>query len=173
MRQVINQLSTFLVILLAVLTILMFVARAQGRAAFIVLSGSMEPNYPVGGVVLTKPITFEKLKVGEPITFHSQGKDTKVVTHRIVEINQREGFARTQGDANKSPDAQVVLAKDVIGKVTFGIPFIGYGLAFLQSSFGKWLLLMLAISVLIVYVIRRFLKNEQAVTDISTLDGRR
>ncbi|WP_314060198.1 signal peptidase I [uncultured Vagococcus sp.] len=164
MKSLLNQISSLLLITLAVLTLLLLLGRAQGRAVFIILSGSMEPTYPVGGLVLTKPMKFEKLTAGDPITFRRHGKENKVVTHRIIEINQREGFARTQGDANKEPDGQVVLAKDVIGKVTLGLPYIGYGLAFLQGRFSQWLLLMLAIGLLISYVSRRFFLSDQSTT---------
>lgn len=167
MTKLINQLGSLLVLALALLTFFFFIGRTQGRGAFIVLSGSMEPAYPVGGVVFTKPLNFSELTVGDAITFRSQGKDNKVVTHRIIEINQQEGFARTQGDANKAPDGQVVLPKDIIGKVTSGVPYLGYGLVFLQSHLGKWLMLMIVISSLIIYVIRRFiLTKKSTITEV-------
>lgn len=171
MKPLVRQLSSGLIVLLVILVLLVVVGRIQGKAAFIVLSGSMEPAYPVGGLVITQPTDFNQLEPGDAITFQSQ-RD-KVVTHRIVEIDYQEKVARTKGDANKTADAQVVLAKDVIGEVRYGLPYIGYGVAFLQSSLGQWLLLMVVVGVLIGYVIRQFFFSKQRPTTVSTLDGRR
>lgn len=160
--------------LLLVLTTVALIGRFQGRSLFVVLSGSMEPAYPVGGLIFTKPVAFTKLQVGDGITFRSQGKSQKVVTHRIVGVDQEQGSIQTKGDANQAVDNQAIVAQDVIGRVTYSLPYLGYGLLFLQSNLGKWSVLMTVISLLAWAVKGYFLtNNHENVAKVRTADGRR
>jgi signal peptidase len=45
-----------------------------------------------------------------------------------VEVVTRDGelYFRTKGDANEEPDSNPIPAENVVGKVWFGIPYIGY-----------------------------------------------
>ena len=53
-----------------------------------VQTGSMEPELPVGTIVITKNTDPKELKKGDIISFYSTDKEIsqKVVTHRIVDI---------------------------------------------------------------------------------------
>lgn len=172
MKKILNVGSSLLLVTLLLMAFLIVVGRSQGRSAFIVLSGSMEPAYPVGGLLLTKPVAFKQLELGDAITFYSRGSTEKVVTHRIVELDQQTGSVKTKGDANQSVDGQPLQAQDVIGKVTMILPYVGYGLAFIQSNVGKWLFLIGLISLLSRYVIRYFFSSASRI-NVPTSDGRR
>jgi signal peptidase len=115
-----------------------------------VLSGSMEPAIHTGSVVVIKPMV--NYKVGDVITF---GPNTKIqipTTHRIVEIRAQEGqtIYKTRGDANNAEDMKEVLAKDVIGKVVFDIPYFGYIVEFIRKPIGLLLVVVLP-AIFIVY----------------------
>ncbi|OGG60668.1 signal peptidase I [Candidatus Kaiserbacteria bacterium RIFCSPHIGHO2_01_FULL_56_24] len=107
----------------------------------IVKSGSMEPNIPTGAVVIVKPES-AYLK-GDVITF---GKDTKTdipTTHRII-ASAGEGTGTTyttKGDANEEQDPTQVVARDVIGKVVFSLPYAGFILDFARQPLGFGLLI--------------------------------
>lgn len=164
MRKIINGIVTGILILLLTFTMFLVTNRFLGNSSFIVLSGSMEPTYKVGSLIFTKPVSFASLKEGDTITFESQGPSKKVVTHRIIEINQQKELVSTQGDANKTPDAHQIPGEGIIGKVSFAIPYIGYGLAFFQSKIGNLLMLLIALFLLSGYVIRYFFKGEKTST---------
>lgn len=106
--------------------------------ALVVLSGSMEPMIKVGSVVIVKPS--EDYKVGDIITF-SKGSKTPT-THRIADIEQEESkvLYTVKGDANEDPDLEKVLKENVIGKVFFSIPYLGYPLNFAKQPIGFLLL---------------------------------
>lgn len=103
-----------------------------GGRTLTVLSGSMSPTISAGSVVVTKPVEPASLRVGDVITFSSQGPDalgsSHRVTHRIVAVHGSAGEVSftTQGDANDVVDAQPVAADDVIGRVWFHIPWLGW-----------------------------------------------
>lgn len=102
-----------------------------------VLSGSMSPTFNRGdAVVINKLNTREKdeLKKGDIIQFVS---GTKYVVHRIVEITNDEYGNKlfvTKGDHNNTIDADKVAMEDVIGKVSFVVPYIGYPSVWLSGA---------------------------------------
>src|SRR3989338_4969334 len=107
----------------------------------IVQSGSMEPTIKTGALTIVKPLA--RYAVGDIIMF---GKDTKTqvpTTHRIVADEVRSGvfYYTTQGDANEDPDPQQVAQSEVIGKVLFSIPYLGYVLDFAKKPLGFALLI--------------------------------
>lgn len=68
------------------------------------------------------------LKPGDIITFHNE--DT-VVTHRVVK--KEEGTFITKGDANKNADPIPVAKSQIIGRVVFCLPYLGYIIYFLKA----------------------------------------
>jgi signal peptidase len=120
-----------------------------------VFSGSMEPAIPVGGIVVIKPVDPETLKIGDIICF--QLSESTSITHRIINITD-EGFI-TQGDANEDPDQWIVKKENVIGKVIFTVPFIGYIGYFVRTPTGFILLILLPASVIIIMEIRNIVKE--------------
>lgn len=96
---------------------------------YTVLSGSMEPEfYPGDMVVVTKPNT-SKLVPNDIITFKT---DNEIVTHRIIEKTP-EGFI-TQGDNNNVADSEMITPENIIGEVAFSIPKAGYVAQFLSQG---------------------------------------
>lgn len=97
--------------------------------SYTVLSGSMQPEfYPGDMVIVTKPNP-SSLKQNDIITFKT---DNEIVTHRIIEKTP-EGFI-TQGDNNNVADSPVITKGNIIGKVAFSIPKAGYVAQFLSQG---------------------------------------
>ena len=98
-----------------------------GIRPYVVYSGSMEPKIPTGAVVFTKEGAYSP-ETGDIITFHNE--DT-VVTHRVVK--KEEGPFITKGDANKNADPIPVAKSQIIGRVVFCLPYLGYIIYFLKA----------------------------------------
>ena len=64
-----NILSTLAVILALTLVLLLVAPRVFGVHVFTVLSGSMEPAYPVGSMIYVKSVDPFQLKAGDVISF--------------------------------------------------------------------------------------------------------
>ena len=113
-----------------------------------VLSGSMEPDIRTGSIVVIKPV--ESYKIGDVITF-GNNKETPT-THRIENMEVTEGrvLYTTKGDANNAPDAKTVMEKDIIGKVLFTVPFVGYAVDVVKKPIGFMLIIIIP-AVIIVY----------------------
>lgn len=106
----------------------------------IVQSGSMEPAIKTGALSVIKPSS--RYSVGDVIMFGPDTKTQVPTTHRIVADEVRSGvfYYTTKGDANEDPDPQAVAQSEVIGKVLFSIPYLGYLLDFAKKPVGFALL---------------------------------
>lgn len=144
--------ATALIVLLVILVGVLFGGRLLGIQTFIVQSGSMEPEYPVGALVYVKPVDTRQLQVGDVITFRLGGSRG---THRIIEIADAEGTVafRTKGDSNEDADAGLVRSEDVIGQVVMGIPYLGYLVAYIQQPPGTYVAVTAAAVILLLTIL--------------------
>lgn len=113
-------------IVIAAIVIYMAIAAPiiMGFRPVVVLSGSMEPTFPVGSIVYYHKCDFEKLQVGDPVTFKAENA---LVTHRITTVNGISRTVVTKGDNNTTEDPVPVEENDIVGKATdFAVPYAGY-----------------------------------------------
>lgn len=129
------------------LFLLASVIPVAGIKTFIVQSGSMEPAIRTGSVVVVK--SADTYAVGDVITFGPRSKTKSPTTHRIVEVKEDGNFV-TRGDANNAEDLRTVSRYEVIGRVLFSIPYIGYAVAAAQKPWGFGLIIVLP-AVIIIY----------------------
>lgn len=113
--------------------------------SYTVLSGSMEPTFYAGDLVIVAKVNTKNLEVGDIVTFY---KDNDIITHRIEQFNEL-GYI-TKGDNNNTIDSETVLPNDIIGKVIFSIPKAGYVIQFLSKSWVVAIELIL-LGVLIIF----------------------
>jgi signal peptidase len=119
--------GTAAVLVLALALAVAVVPALAGARPLTVLSGSMEPSLPVGSTVVVRPEPVEGIAVGDVVTFTDReegGGETRVVTHRVIEVRPGPEFV-TMGDANNAPDQGVVLPADVLGVQWYHVPYVG------------------------------------------------
>ena len=61
----------------------------------------------------------------------------------------------TKGDANNAPDTREVFQKDIIGKVLFDIPYVGYAVDFAKKPIGFSLIIIVPAAVIIADEIKK------------------
>lgn len=127
----ISLLFVSLSILLALIILPIF-----GKKAFIVRTGSMSPLIKAGDLVVTTPASV--YRIGNIIAFHDIQNPKTIITHRIVDLETRDNqiFYKTKGDANNTPDINLVLQKNIIGQGVMGFPYLGKVFAFARSRQG-------------------------------------
>lgn len=99
-----------------------------GYGAAVVLSGSMEPTFSQGDLIIVRQT--DTFATGDVVVFQ---EGNTLVVHRIVEVGQ--GTVTTKGDANNAVD-QPVEVSSVKGTVLFWIPYAGRIVTFLKSPVG-------------------------------------
>ena len=124
-----------------------------------VQSGSMEPSIKLGSVVVVQPAG--DYKKGNVITVSEPENPKTSLTHRIFEVKEKDGktFYVTKGDANNAPDTEERPKENVIGRVLFSIPYIGFPIAFAKTRDGLVVLIIIPATI-IVYNELMNIKNE-------------
>lgn len=143
MKRAIGWMFNIILIWLLVIVVALFLLPRFGGWRFdAVLTGSMEPELNVGGVVLIKPVEPLDINPGEIIAYHSS---EGIVTHRVVEVVTSNGEPSfiTKGDANEDPDPLPVAATSVEGRAVFDVPYLGYLAAFVKTRLGFILTIIL------------------------------
>lgn len=110
-----------------------------GYSQFIVTSGSMEPTFAAGDMVLTKKQT--GYAPNDVVTFRD-GRG-ELVTHRIVGTVSDQFI--TKGDANNTEDSELLALEQIVGEVTGVLPGVGNAVMFLRSPLGILILLVIGI----------------------------
>ena len=156
-----NYISTFITGVVVIVAAILLLSKIFGAGAYAVLSGSMEPTYHVGSLIVVGKTEAEDLKVNDPITFALS--DQVVATHRIVEINEDNGQLAfvTKGDANEYKDANPVHPKNIIGKPLFSIPLLGYGISYIQQPPGMYIFICFIAALLLWNIISAGFKKEE------------
>lgn len=159
-----NIITTILVVIIVIIAVMLVGVRLIGFTPYTVLSGSMEPTYHVGSLIYVKDMEPEEIKVGDPITF-ILNEDLTVATHRVIEIDNYNQLFYTKGDANNAADGTPVNFKNLIGKPTFTIPYLGYAAEFLSTQLGRITgIAVLGLLIILVFVIdikKKIKKNKQ------------
>lgn len=152
-KKIWNGATTVLLSIALVFAILIWGLRLIGMNVFIVQSGSMEPELHVGALVYVSKADSDDLAVGDIITFNIS-EDT-LATHRIIEVVQENGSVayRTKGDANEMEDSNLVAPQNVVGKVRFSIPELGYLVTYIQEPPGTYIAFCVVAGLLVLTIL--------------------
>lgn len=155
LRQVFSWLTTLMLIAGGGLAIVCFlVPMLMGAVPLTVLTGSMAPTYQPGDMLVVKPYqdNNQDPAPGDAVTYQVRPDENVFITHRITEKAwSSDGSLYTlRGDANNADDEPVIAAQ-IMGKVMYSVPKVGY----VQDLLGQWALhfRMLAVIGLTAYII--------------------
>jgi signal peptidase I len=138
----------------------------------------MEPNIHKGDLLFVMGIDAEDIKNGtaedkdgDVIVFDARGlwigAPQEPIVHRVVDKYQLGDiwYFRTKGDANSLQDQAPVPETRIIGVVVGGIPYIGWVKIFLTESGLLIPLLVIISALLIISIVRDFLKGDDEDQD--------
>lgn len=109
-----------------------------GYGAAVVLSGSMEPEFSIGDLIVVKETTDYKEK---DIVVYQEG--AILVVHRILSMDGETVI--TKGDANNAADDPIDVSV-IKGKVLFSIPYAGTIVSMIKTPVGTLIIAGLAIA---------------------------
>lgn len=136
-----NLLGTLILLLIIAVCVPLAFPRYAGYEVYEVVSGSMEPEIPVGSVVYVKYVVPDDIAEEEVIAFQS---NSSVIVHRVIQNKVVEGEFITKGDANAAEDLRAVPYSDLIGRVEYHFPVIGRLMSLYTMRIGKIYLLLIA-----------------------------
>lgn len=155
--------------LLALVGLIGLAALTHLASTFVIRGGSMEPEIPLGSLIVESPVAPEAVQIGDVITFRAD--NGVVVTHRVTRTVELKGerYFEMKGDANPVPDPVLVPAHAVVGRVTTHLAWVGYLATMLGTPSGLFsLLAFLAAGMLAIWLAEEF---EEDLTEVE--EGRR
>lgn len=149
-----------------------------GFSLFRVVTGSMEPQIPVGALLICKEVEIGSLELGDIVCFFSQeaGRLDQIITHRIVDITRGlDGMLQlqTKGDANLVSDVHYVTAQNLIGQVVYHTGSGGKGhmaanlMSFLTSGVGFITCLALPCMMIVGMLLQESVKSMRADLEVA------
>lgn len=155
-----NLISILMVLVVIAVGAVMIVPKVMGNEIYAVLSGSMEPYYHVGSVVIVDThVSPEEIQVGDPITFRKG--DNAIATHRVIAVNSETEEFRTKGDANEDEDVAPVPYGSLIGKAGMSVPMIGYIPLYMRTKKGMFCIGAYIIVFILLQIIPELVKPEK------------
>lgn len=168
---IVTVVSVIFLVLLASLALLLGISGIDrenpksifGFRAFIVLTGSMNPEFDAGSMIIIREIPADMYKERDIITYRPLTSDDTFLTHRIVRIISDDYGTTfiTRGDANNIDDPNPVPSAEVLGKVIFSRNGLGQFIVNLRTPIG---LVIMVVSILVIlfiipYIIDSLQKN--------------
>lgn len=131
-----------------------------GYGIMTIRGASMAPAIPLGSLVAIDHPDTNALAVGDVISV--QSASGMVYTHRVAAIDTTgaERQFRIRGDANATPDAAMVPAAAVVGRVAFHVPVLGFVAVLLTLGTGIVSILSGLASLLLAYWVLEDLEAE-------------
>lgn len=131
-----------------------------GYKQMAVLTGSMKPKIKPGDLVIVKNIKdLNTIGVGTIVTY--KNKENVLVTHRVSELNNKNGVKTyiTKGDANPVADVETVTQNQLDGVYVTNIPYLGYFNIFVKSGIGIISLILVPLMIIMGLEIKNYFKK--------------
>ncbi len=113
-----------------------------GIKTYVIVSGSMQPEYSIGDIVIVKKVEEDDIKKDDVISYRN---GQTVVTHRVIEEKELDGKTsfKTKGDNNNAEDIHEVTIDVIEGKVIGKISKIGNLSIMLQDKISIIIIILL------------------------------
>jgi len=170
--QIIYYIFIAFIVAVALLLIVSILPITGNYKVMTVISGSMAPAIKMGSVVIVKPAS--DYKIGDVITFGPYSKTKAPTSHRIYDIKVVDGqpVYITKGDANNAPDAREIQKRDVLGKVLFSVPYIGFAVDFAKKPIGFVLIIGIPAVIIISDEVKKIIREVKKTKETKESDKR-
>ena len=143
-----NVLFNILAIITAIAVVFVAFNIFSGAKGYAVITDSMSPDINRGDAVFVKKADFGSLKQGDVVTV-AFPDGSGYFTHRIIAIDYDAQVIRTKGDANQSRDPQPSSNEQIVGKVWYSVPLLGYFSIALSSLGAVKMSVILAVAAIV------------------------
>ena len=170
LKMVWEVITTLIVIIVVLFAVLLVGVRLFGIQVFSVISGSMEPEYPVGSWIYVKEVDPYEVEVGDVITYVLPNDMPS--THRVVRVDAENQHFYTKGDANEAEDGAPVNFINLIGTPIFKIPVLGYIAYYIQHPPGMYIAITAgAVLLILAFLPDLFRDDKQKAKEIPENNG--
>ena len=111
-----------------------------------VVTTSMEPDFPLGSVVVVKRVAPDEVEVGDVVLYSYPLAPRYALLHRVVSTS--EGQVVVKGDA--VPNPELVPYENIRGVYVFGVPYAGLlGDVLLLDTLLTYVALLVVVALLV------------------------
>lgn len=164
MKKAINYLAKLVFILILLFGLCGIVLYAFGYRFYGITTGSMGEEFPVGSMVVVRPIALEEIRKGDVISY-TIDENLSITTHRVERIEGE--FVYTKGDNNNAYDQSPVYYENIVGKVILMIPLVGNVIIKCQTVIGRTIIVVVILLLLIDMFFRSKFLSKHKEGDIS------
>lgn len=122
-----------------------------------IASGSMGKGLSKGSLALIKPQ--KSYQLNDVITFQVAARGR--VTHRLVQIEKigNRQFFTTKGDANADDDIEKIADSQIIGRVLFSMPLLGYVIGSTRTIPGLIIFIIIPGTLIVFEELKKIIKE--------------
>jgi signal peptidase len=145
-----------------------------GYQLYIVEGGSMSPAFEAGSIVLVRPLEPAAVQAGDIITYRDPDSERAetIVTHRVIAVKPTDPVSFiTRGDANDADDPLPIPSGNLIGRVDYSVPYLGFLFNLVKTRNGILLLLIAPAVLIIVSELRKLMGYAQVFEREKQLKG--
>lgn len=142
--------ATAFLAVLGLFAAVIVIPKIVGTTPLTVLTSSMEPGLPPGTLIVLQKVDPDDLAVGDIATYQIRSGEPGVITHRVAGISFSDQ-GRTfvfKGDNNSIADEEAILPEQIVGRLWYSIPWIGYLNNLVHGPAAGWVVPTLAVGLL-------------------------
>jgi signal peptidase len=140
-----------LLAVLAIAALAIVIPRLTGSVPLTVLTSSMEPGMPPGTLAVVRPVDPDDIGVGDIVTYQIRVDVPGVISHRVVGITVGADGRRLftfKGDNNTAVDPDRVVPAQIMGRVWYSIPGLGFVNTTVAGNAKTWIVPTLGIALI-------------------------
>lgn len=141
----------------------MEIAGFMGYKPVICISNSMQQEFEVGDIIISKEVSENSIKTGDIITYR---EDETIITHRVCDIVKENNQIKyiTKGDSNNTIDDNLVDYNQIEGMYCYKIPKLGSLILTLKKP--QVLVLIALLPICIIAIIYKTIINRKEIKEL-------
>jgi signal peptidase I len=134
-----------------------------GERPVVVLSGSMEPSFSAGDVLIERGVEPREVQIGQIVTF-DEPETERTITHRVrsIEAQGSKLVITTKGDADNGVQRWRIARDGELGQPAWRIPMVGHLAMLAKTPLGLVGLVLLPLLVIAGWEIYRTWRPREA-----------
>jgi len=102
-----------------------------------VRSGSMSPALERGSLIIARPVSTAEIALGDIVVFRNDNMADSYICHRVIaKTIYAPLLFDTKGDANPFPDPEPVRSENIVARVVWDMPVLGFAAIFIKTPVG-------------------------------------
>ena len=141
-----------------------------GFRIFMIISQSMEGEYEIGDILVSKKVPVEEINVGDNVTYLGESRQLNglIITHKVVEKRQAgdEIFFVTRGLANNISDPEIRYDQ-IYGKVIYKTVVLSFIAKLMNNQLSYYILFTLVALIISIEIVSSLFSHGEDKEEVS------